>query len=126
MYPKSCVVAEFWTVQQTMDWIQSTIQVSTEIDINESDMDDALTTWENLGLNGKKLKEYAIEPYAFEKESKTWHIATSIVSKFHINLLSLFVTFVVVDLVNDDNADHVWQQIIDDESNMNLHERYDF
>ena len=123
MHPKSCIVAEFWTPEQTIGWIQSTIQVSEEKNIDKSDLNDALNTWKNLGLNGKKLKEYAIEPNVFEQESEKWCIATSIISKFHINLLSLFVTFVVVDLINDDNADHVWQEIIDDESELDLRER---
>ena len=126
---KSCIAAEFWSAQETINWIKSTIQVdvnnnqSTTQDISKEDLNHAFDIWEYQGLNGKKLKEYAIEPNVFEQECTKWLISEAIIKKFYVNVLSLFVTFVVVDLINDENADSFWNSIIDDESEMKLHDR---
>ena len=111
--------AESWNKDETRLWILQTMAYNNYDPKNDTltaytneDLNKAIDYWYyKFNLNGKKLKEYVIEPNIFMNDKIIWNkiggINHEIINKFYINLLQLFVTFVIIDLISDNHTNNI-------------------
>ena len=78
------------------------------------ELENAIDIWKTFGLFGKHLKKYVTEPNAFKVNCREWSgdgMSQHVILYFHIKVLELFLTYVVIDLINDNLSRFNWKKL---------------